>query len=78
MEDLGDLTFDGSTGFSGPLAAGSYTFWIQETSVGIERYALDFQLREAQVSVPIPALLMLPALWLLYRRARAKGTLSGV
>ncbi|MEO5735134.1 MAG: hypothetical protein ABIN96_14455 [Rubrivivax sp.] len=33
----------GAIGFSGPLLAGTYTFWIQETTVGFAPYFFDFQ-----------------------------------
>jgi hypothetical protein len=32
----------GSTGFTPPLPAGSYTFWVQETGVGTATYGLAF------------------------------------
>ena len=31
----------GSSGFSPPLPAGSYSFWVQETAVGVSTYALS-------------------------------------
>ena len=31
-----------STGFSGPLPAGTYSFWVQEASVGSVNYGLEF------------------------------------
>jgi hypothetical protein len=33
---------DGSTGFNAPLAAGTYSLWVQEASVGTVNYGLDF------------------------------------
>ncbi len=32
----------GSTGFTGPLPAGTYSFWVQEASVGTVPYGLEF------------------------------------
>lgn len=32
----------GSTGFTAPLPAGTYSFWVQEASVGTVAYGLDF------------------------------------
>ncbi len=41
----------GSSGFSPPLPAGSYSFWVQETAVGVSSYALSL----AVTAVPEPA-----------------------
>jgi hypothetical protein len=46
----------GATGFLGPLPAGSYAFWIQDTGTGTATYRFDF----AVTAVPEPA-----AAWLL-------------
>jgi hypothetical protein len=66
LDDLGALTFPGSAGFAGALGPGDYTFWIQETTVGIREYALDFQVR-GPATVPLPStfFLLLPVLALL-------------
>ncbi len=40
----------GSTGFTGLLPAGTYSFWVQEASVGTVNYGLDFT-----VATPEPA-----------------------
>ena len=40
----------GSTGFTGPLPAGTYSFWVQEASVGTVNYGLEFT-----VATPEPA-----------------------
>jgi hypothetical protein len=32
----------GSTGFTGPLPSGTYSFWVQEASVGTVQYGLEF------------------------------------
>jgi len=55
----------GATGFLGPLPAGTYAFWIQDTGTGIASYRFDFGLTAA-AAVPEPA-----AAWLL-----AAGLLS--
>ncbi|GAB5453547.1 MAG: hypothetical protein Hals2KO_38750 [Halioglobus sp.] len=70
LDDLGALTFPGSTGFSGPLGPGTYTFWIQETTVGIREYALDFQVRSSTVPLPSTILLLITACALLRRKPR--------
>ncbi len=41
----------GATGFLGPLPAGSYAFWIQDTGSGTANYRFDF----AVSAVPEPA-----------------------
>jgi hypothetical protein len=40
----------GSTGFTAPLPAGTYSFWVQEASAGSVEYGLDFT-----VATPEPA-----------------------
>jgi hypothetical protein len=40
----------GSTGFTAPLPAGTYSFWVQEASVGTVPYGLEFT-----VATPEPA-----------------------
>jgi hypothetical protein len=40
----------GATGFTGPLPAGTYSFWVQEASVGTVPYGLEFT-----VATPEPA-----------------------
>ncbi|MDO9074829.1 MAG: PEP-CTERM sorting domain-containing protein [Rubrivivax sp.] len=47
----------GATGFIGPLPAGSYAFWIQETATGSAAYNFDFSVSV----VPEPASLLLLA-----------------
>jgi MYXO-CTERM domain-containing protein len=47
----------GAIGFSGPLGAGSYTFWAQETATGSAAYRFDFNVSV----VPEPAAPMLMA-----------------
>ncbi len=54
LDDLQTPLF-GGVGFSAPLTADTYTFWLQETG-GSTRYELDFQVS----TVPVPA-----AFWLL-------------
>jgi hypothetical protein len=49
LDDLGEASppnfpsFPGATGFSGPLGAGAYTAWIQDSDPETARYALDFR-----------------------------------
>ena len=45
----------GSQGFSGPLAAGTYTFWAQETAPSVDMWDLNFVVTE----VPAPGALAL-------------------
>ena len=60
LDELGAASLGGS-GFSGALGAGTYTFWLQETSANIDAYSLDIRV------VPIPSafLLMISGLGLL-------------
>jgi hypothetical protein len=46
INDLG-VPDQGSSGFTPPLASGSYSFWVQELAPGSFTYALDFQLLPA-------------------------------
>jgi hypothetical protein len=39
----------GSQGFTGSLAAGTYTFWMQETSGALGTYSWDFVVSAAPV-----------------------------
>jgi hypothetical protein len=49
----------GSTGFTGVLTSGPYTFWLNETSPGPGlTYDLDFQVTAAPVPVPAAAWLL--------------------
>lgn len=41
LDDLG--TGLGAQGFTGPLGAGTYTFWVQETAVASVNYAFDLK-----------------------------------
>jgi hypothetical protein len=53
----------GSTGFTGALGAGQYTFWINETSSGPGlTYDLAFNVQAAPVPVPAAVWLLGPAL----------------
>ncbi len=66
------LPFAGSTGFTPPLAAGNYAFWLQEIGAGSVPYALDIVV----TAVPEPAnyAMMLAGLgivgWAAKRRAQ--------
>ena len=53
----------GSSGFSPPLAPGSYSFWVQETAVGVSTYALSLVV--TAVPEPATALAMLGGLAML-------------
>lgn len=53
----------GSSGFSPPLPAGSYSFWVQETAVGVSTYALSLVV--TAVPEPATALAMLGGLAML-------------
>jgi hypothetical protein len=55
--------FFGSSGFSTPLPAGNYSFWVQETSVGTSVYRLDLHI--TAVPEPATALSLLAGLGLL-------------
>src|SRR5271154_5410986 len=64
----------GSTGFTGPLPAGTYSFWVQEASVGTVDYGLEFT-----VATPEPAswTMLLTGLTLLVGAAVLRATRSG-
>jgi hypothetical protein len=51
---------DGATGFIGPLPAGTYAFWIQETATGSAAYRFDFNV--SAVPEPSSALFLLAGL----------------
>jgi hypothetical protein len=53
----------GSTGFTPPLPEGAYTFWVQETGVGVATYG--FALTVTAVPEPATALSLLGGLALL-------------
>jgi PEP-CTERM motif len=61
----------GSTGFTPPLPAGSYSFWVQELSSGTAPYGFDFTL-----ATPEPAswAMLLAGLALIGARAGRKRT----
>jgi len=58
----------GAVGYSGPLPAGSYTVWVQETATGDAAYNFDFAV--TQVPEPASALLMLAGVAGLVARRR--------
>jgi len=45
----------GAIGFAGPLPAGSYTFWVQETATGTVAYNFDFNV----TAVPEPSIALM-------------------
>lgn len=53
----------GSSGFTPPLPAGSYSFWVQETGVGVATYGFGFAV--TPVPEPATALTLLAGLALL-------------
>ena len=58
----------GASGFDGPLPAGSYAFWIQETATGSAAYRFDFGV--SAVPEPTSALLLAAGLAALAMRSR--------
>jgi hypothetical protein len=46
------IPFLGSTGFTPPLGAGTYSFWIQELSQGAYNYGFKFEIQPASAPVP--------------------------
>lgn len=60
----------GSVGFTPPLPAGDYSFWIQETGIGVASYNFDMTL--AAVPEPATALSLLGGLALLTAAARRR------
>lgn len=49
----------GAQGFTGPLGAGSYAVWLQETAVGSASYKFDFQVSTAAVPEPATWMMMI-------------------
>jgi hypothetical protein len=56
----------GSTGFTGPLPSGTYSFWVQEASVGSVQYGLEF----TEAPEPSTWTMMLTGMTLLVGTAR--------
>lgn len=50
---------NGASGFARPLAAGDYTFWIQELATGDFTYRFNFLLEPSPVPLPASLWLML-------------------
>jgi hypothetical protein len=65
----------GSTGFTGPLPAGTYSFWVQEASAGSVPYGLEFT-----VATPEPATwtMLLTGLSLLVGKTASRAARSGL
>lgn len=63
--------FAGSTGFTSPLAAGTYAFWVQDFGAGTIPYAFDFAV--AAVPEPEAYALMLAGLGFLMLVARRRN-----
>jgi hypothetical protein len=61
----------GATGFISPLPAGTYSFWVQEASVGTVSYGFDFTVTAAPEPRSWTMLLAGSALMMLYVSRRA-------
>jgi hypothetical protein len=68
---------DGSTGFTGPLPAGTYSIWDQEASSGTVPYGLEFTVAAA---TPEPAswTLLLTGMALLVGKTASRSVRSGL
>jgi hypothetical protein len=64
------IPFAGSTGFTSPLAAGTYSFWVQDFGAGAIPYAFNFAV--AAVPEPEAYALMLAGLGFLMAVARSR------
>jgi hypothetical protein len=60
----------GSTGFDIPLPAGAYSFWVQETGVGVAAYGFEFNISAVPEVSPALGLLSGFALLAAVRRRR--------
>ena len=65
----------GSTGFTGPLPSGTYSFWVQEASAGTVPYGLEFT-----VATPEPAtwMMLLTGLTALVGKTARRAARSGL
>jgi len=64
LDDM-QVSGNGASGFARPLAAGEYTFWIQELATGDFTYRFNFVLETAPVPLPAAAWLLISGFGLL-------------
>jgi hypothetical protein len=71
LPDIGNTAAFGAIGFTGPLSAGTYTFWIQDTS-GNGSFSYDFVVTTAPVPEPETYAMLLAGLGLMGTAARRR------
>ena len=67
---LAGIPASGSSGFTGPLGPGSYSFWIQDFNAGSFPYGFDFNLSPVPEPASWSAALLGAAALLARRRVR--------
>ena len=67
---LAGIPASGSSGFTGPLGPGSYSFWIQDFNAGSFAYGFDFQIDPVPEPASWCAALLGSAVLLMRRRVR--------
>jgi hypothetical protein len=69
---------DGATGFTPPLAAGSYSLWVQDFNPGTFSYGFDLQISPAPEAAPslFAGFAMLAALGFLTIRSSSRRTMT--